>query len=121
MKKGRIGVRGGNRQGPRLLLIALVIAASFFGFSAGESLSRDSTGLSGDISSYSGQASPAHSGGGSYLQLYQNRGLYCREPNIHTGACSCPAGYSAQLVSYAEGPSCDYDVCWATYGYVCEN
>jgi len=120
MKKGRTGVRGGNGRGSGLFLISLAIAASFLGFGAGASLSGDSAGLSGDISSYSGQASEAHSSGGSYLQTYRARTYHCETKNIHTGVCSCPAGYSAQLVALAEGPSCDYEPCWITYGYVCE-
>ena len=121
MKKGGIGIRRGDRRRPGLILVCLAIAASFFGFSAVESLSSDSTGLNGNISSYSGQASPARGGGGSYLQIYRARSFYCQTPNTHTGVCGCPSGYSAQLVSYAEGPSCDYDICWASYGYICEN
>jgi|GEM_PF-1995988 hypothetical protein len=121
MKKERIGVGEGDGRGPGLFLISLAIAAWLIGLSAGESLSGDSAGLKGDISSYSGQASPTHSGGGSYLQIYRARAYYCETKNTHTGACICPPGYSARLVSYAEGPWCDYEVCWISYGYVCEN
>jgi len=120
MEKGKIAVDGENAGGSRLFLICLALAVALFCSSAGESLSGDSTSMSGDISGYTGRASSEQPGGGSYLQMYSSRRMECTRANTRTNTCSCPAGYGAQLVALAEGPSCDWEPCWVTYGYVCE-
>jgi len=108
-----------NGGGP--LMLSFIVALSLFCACAGRSPAGDSTSLSADISGYTGQPLSERQGGGSYLQTCRRRAYECTRKNTRTNACTCPAGYTAQMVSLAEGPSCDYEPCWTTYGYVCEN
>lgn len=105
--------------------VCVAVALSLFHLWDGRALSGDSTNVIKDITGYTGKES-TQSGGGSYLQeacvgAYGETQRNCLRPNAFTGACSCPAGYSPQLVSageittpYADGFPPRY------YGFHCE-
>lgn len=123
MQRDRRSSQNGRMSGLRPLLTFLALGAVWlFCVNARASIAADSTQMNGDISAYTGQTSPARSQGGSFLQTYENRSGYCQAPNIHTGTCSCPAGYTPRLVSYSEGPVISEwgELSWYRQGYICE-
>lgn len=119
MGNRRTAVDVGNGRWSRLLA-CLAVLLPLFCLDAGTCYPEDSAGLQGDISAYTGRAAPEQSGGGSYI-VYQRESPSCYRYNTRTGACSCPAGYSAQEISLQDISCNDYGVGLGVYhGYICE-
>ncbi len=91
MEKERFAVGGGSMRGLRLS-VCLAVLALFFCLGTGTCFSRDSAGLSGDISTYTGQAGSAQSQeGGSYLQVSRGWATECYSPTPARTRAVAPA------------------------------
>jgi len=97
-------------------LLALIFALG------GELHPADSTSLSGDMSGFAGKesTSPIISAGTYVLRIYSYTGASdCYSANWHTGACSCPAGYSAWTSAFGQASNLQPSD-WTLIGYDCQ-